>query len=387
MRANKTFFALNAAVFLMMLGVGLNAALLPKRIMDLTGSSSAVGYLASAFAIAYILFQLPMGSLSDKLGFKAFILAGYGFCVLTGILYYISNSAILIFLGRILQGAGEAPIWALAPALISIKFPEHKGAAMGIYNAVLHVGLTLGPLLGLFVFRFFTGNQVFLFYILCCVAGFVMILFGVERVEKNTMITLDSAHFRKILGLLSSRVTLTALFGSTLYGAGYGIFITLVPAYLFSEKGFSQSAVSVFFSLFFLAISLSQLISGHLSDRRGREGFMMGGLVLASLCFGVFPLLAQPLVTAVLATAGLGLGVFYLSSMAFLNEIVPVHLKGTISGAYYLFWGLGYFAGPILLGQLAEAITFAGSFYGFSGALMLEAILMLAAFKAVGKDV
>lgn len=115
MRLNKTLIGLNFAVFTMMLGVGMTMALLPKRVIDLTASNSAVGYLASAFALSYIILQVPIGNLSDKLGFKLFLVIGYLVCALTGVIYYFSTTANTVFIGRILQGAGEAPVWALAP--------------------------------------------------------------------------------------------------------------------------------------------------------------------------------------------------------------------------------------------------------------------------------
>ena len=42
-----------------------------------------------------------------------------------------------------------------------------------------------------------------------------------------------------------------------------------------------------------------------------------------------------------LTLAAFGLGAFYLASMARLNDAAPVELKGSISGAYYLAWGIG----------------------------------------------
>lgn len=56
------------------------------------------------------------------------------------------------------------PIWALAPALLSIKFPDSKGKAMGIYNATLHIGLTMGPILGIILLKFWSSDLAFLFY-------------------------------------------------------------------------------------------------------------------------------------------------------------------------------------------------------------------------------
>ena len=59
----------------------------------------------------------------------------------------------------------------------------------------------------------------------------------------------------------------------------------------------------------------------------------------------------------ILALASFGLGTFYLASMAFLNENVAAVFRGAISGAYYLFWGIGMFAGPLILGMIIGKIV------------------------------
>ena len=377
MGQKKTLIGLNLSVFIMMLGVGMIVVLLPKKIIDFTGSDSMVGYLASAFAISYILLQVPIGNLSDKLGFKLFLFFGYLLCSATGLLFYFANSANLIFLGRIFQGAGEAPIWALAPALLSIQFPESKGKVIGIYNAAIHMGLTIGPILGIVVLKVWTGNQPFLFYAFVCFLGAVITLFSVENINKKQVIDKESMNLKKILTLMSDRNTFVALFGITLYGAGYGVFLTIIPAFLIGQKGFNQTLIGVYFSLFYVAISLSQIITGHFSDKIGREIFMILGLIVAALGVGIFPGLGHPFITIILALAGLGLGVFYLASMAFLNEQVPNSLKGTISGAYYLFWGIGFFLGPIVVGRLGELPGFNKGFIIFSMALVVEVVTMI----------
>nr|WP_007954538.1 MFS transporter [Pelosinus fermentans] len=127
---DKTLLGLISAVFLMMVGVGMIVALLPQRIVDLDGNGQSVGYLASAFAISYIVLQVPIGTLSDKLGFKPFLILGYLLCFITGLSFYFSSSSIMIFLSRLLQGAGEAPIWALA-CFVIIKISSCKGKSNG----------------------------------------------------------------------------------------------------------------------------------------------------------------------------------------------------------------------------------------------------------------
>jgi MFS family permease len=376
MYRDRSLIGLNLAGFLMMLGVGMIVALLPQRIIDITGSAASVGYLAAAFAFSFIMFQLPLGNLADKRGFKFFIVLGYLLCSVTGLLYYFSDSARYIFLGRFIQGMGEVPIWALVPALLSVKYPLSKGKVMGVYNGVFHLGLTAGPILGVLLAKIWPGNQAFLFYSLVSLLGAVVILVAVDNVStgESKKVTMD---FIKMIWLLSNKQILITLAGITLYGAGYGIFLTVLPAFLMGYKGFDAVQIGLFFSFFYMAISLSQIITGPLSDKLGRKMFMVAGLFMASTGFFTFLYAGQSLaVSMILTLASLGLGVFYLSSMAFLNDNTHDSLKGTISGAYYLFWGAGMFCGPIAMGKLISVSAKAG-FIAYAVLLVIEALIMM----------
>lgn len=171
---------LNLSVFLIMLGVGMIMSLLPHEVLALTESNLDVSYITSAFAVSYIILQIPIETLSDRYGFKIFFTGGYLLCCLAGMIYYFSDSLALIFVGRIVQEAGEALIWALAPALLSIKYPISKGKAMSSYNAVLHPGLMLGPILGIAVLNFWSDNLAFLFYAAVCLTEAAIIYFWVD---------------------------------------------------------------------------------------------------------------------------------------------------------------------------------------------------------------
>ena len=108
---------------------------MPQRILDFSGSLTSVGYLASFFALSYLAVQLPTGALADRLGAKTFLVLGYALCCISGFVFFSAGSPEMLFLGRFIQGAGEAPVWALRPALLSLAYPLAKGKVIGIYNA------------------------------------------------------------------------------------------------------------------------------------------------------------------------------------------------------------------------------------------------------------
>jgi MFS family permease len=146
------------------------------------------------------------------------------------------------------------------------------------------------------------------------------------------------------------------LSGVLIYGACYGVFISVLPGHLILAQGFSPVSVGIFFALFYLSVSLSQLIVGPLSDRFGRHQYMVAGLVMVATGLATFVHIPYPWVFLPLILASLGLGVFCVSSLTHLNECAPADLKASISGSYYLAWGFGYFLGPVVLGYLDEHV-------------------------------
>jgi MFS family permease len=251
----------------------------------------------------------------------------------------------------------EVPVWALAPALLSLQYAGTKGKAIGIYNASFHLGLSAGPLLGILLGQFMgEDNPAFLFYTLVSFAGGLIIYLFVENPPSRGVINVERVDLNKIRPVVTNPLTLVVLLGIALYGAGYGLAVTIIPAFLISAKGFDQAAISLSFSLFYIAISLSQLVAGPFSDKKGRQGVMVCGLVMAAAGLAVFSPLQQPWINVALTLTSLGLGTFCVSSMAYLNETASDSLKGTISGAYYLFWGLGYFLGPLAAGEAGSSM-------------------------------
>lgn len=331
-------------------------ALLPQKIIYLSGTVSSVGYLASAFALTFVLIQIPIGKLSDRFGFKPFIVSGYFICAGTGLLYYFSDSANLIFIGRMLQGIGEVPIWALAPALLAIQYPTQKGKVMGLYNASLHCGLTAGSLSGIWVAKIWQGNEAFLLFTgMSFLGGLLIVLFVKDPEKKSNAVAAKSVIKRTpdkvdLLSLASKPENGVVFAGILLYGAGYGIFVTMIPGFLISVKQSDQTLVGIFFVLFYIAVSLSQLVASPISDHRGRKPVMLAGLATAIVGMALFSGFSLPWLLVFLTLAAFGLGTYCVSALAFLNERVSDELKGTISGAFYFFWGIGYFTGPLLLG-------------------------------------
>jgi MFS family permease len=329
--------ALVSAAFCMMVGVGAIVSILPQRILDLSGGRISLGLLSTSFAVAYVAAQLPVGYLADRFGARAFLVGGYLTCAAAGLVFFLAPRAGAIFAGRIVQGLGEAPVWALGPALLSVAYADRRAAAMGRYNAAIHIGLTAGPLIGYLA----RGSAAFGVYGVLCLVG-AAILAG-ARAGDDHRPAMDARRVRPadVGRLLTAPGVGSALWGILLWGGAYGMFLTVIPGFLIVSHRAPAGLTTLFFVMFYLMISLSQLVVGPLADRLGRRRFMRAGLAVGAVGLGLFPFAGLWGAMGLLTLAAFGLGAFYLASMARLNDTAPDTLKGSISGAYYLAWGVG----------------------------------------------
>ena len=248
---------------------------------------------------------------------------------------------------------------------------------IGVYNASIHLGLTTGSLLGIQLSQVWQGNEAFLVFAGGSFLGGVGILYLVENpchvVESKQTLNVD---YTRLSSLITDREYLLVFVGILFYGAGYGIFLTIIPAFLMHVKHVEQTGVGIFFTLFYVAISISQLIAGPFTDRMGAKLPMISGMLITALGTALFAHFPQPWCYGVLTAASFGLGVFCVSSMSFLNERVPYALKGTISGAFYVSWGIGYFLFPLILGNINARGKSVEGFWMLSSLFLVEALIL-----------
>ena len=275
----------------------------------------------------------------------------------------------MLFAGRVLQGLGEAPVWALGPALLSAHHADRRAAAMGRYNAAIHIGLTAGPLVG-YLCR---GNDAFGLYAVLCLAGATILGWGLRGETRLPFSGAQRVRVRDVARLLSAPGVGGALWGILLWGGAYGMFLTVIPGFFIVHHKAPAGATALFFALFYLMISLSQLFAGPLVDRLGRRRFMRAGLAVGAAGMGLFPFAGLYGGVFLLTLAAFGLGVFYLASMARLNDTAPVALKGSISGAYYLAWGVGMGVAAMAVESVSASLHPSAGFVAFACLLAMQA--------------
>ena len=121
---------------------------------DLSLSDIQVGYIFTAFLVAYTIFQVPAGVLGDRLGPRAVLFAtGVGWAVTTlltglvpGLLIRGSAAALTALLViRFVHGIEESATYPVAMTAVSDWFPSSQHAFI---NSLIFTGSTLGAAFG-----------------------------------------------------------------------------------------------------------------------------------------------------------------------------------------------------------------------------------------------
>jgi MFS family permease len=140
-------------LFLDVLGIGLIIPILPKLIEQLSGGNVAsaahtFGWLAALYSLMQFVFAPVLGSLSDRFGRRAVILASLLGSGLDYLLLAFAPSLPWFFLGRIVAGITGANIAAANAYIADVSPPEKRAANFGLVAAAFGLGFIAGPALG-----------------------------------------------------------------------------------------------------------------------------------------------------------------------------------------------------------------------------------------------
>jgi MFS family permease len=145
----------------------------------------------------------------------------------------------------------------------------------------------------------------------------------------------------------------------------------LLPLF-FAQGGLGVTAVAAIAAAYPLSWGVLQLGTGALSDRWGRRPPIVGGMALQGLALAAMPLARGegPWLAAAVAL-GLGTALVYPTLLAAVGDVAQPSWRASAVGVYRLWRDLGYAAGALLSGAVADLA-------GIPAAILAVAALTLA---------
>ncbi len=356
------FWSLVGATFLGFLGMGtVLPALAPHVRYDLGGSDRTVGWVIGTFSFVALGARFFSGPLADRKGRKITFLAGLFSCALAGGAYLLPLHLAGAYLGRVLQGFGEACLYTGAAAwAVEVAGVERSAQALGYLSSAIWGGVSLGPAIGHLLGTF---RHAALLQVAAALTSLALAAFVKEDVEPS--LEIEKRHWFPS-HLLSPGLAIG--FVNVHYPVVAGFLILHLARYGNSgAAAFSTYALVILFSRFFL---------GGLPDRIHPSITFYSGLV--AMAVGLLLIAAGPSpAIAILAAGILGFGFsFPWSSVAATvlrktPEAEHGSTIGLLSAFYDLFVGLSSLA--------AGAVSYR---FGYAAAFCMAALALVAAAVA-----
>jgi len=124
--------------------------LLPLYVKGLGMEAFHVGMLLAIFAVMFIILQFPIGTISDRYGRLAPAVAGLVLGIVSLLLMPAVGVFSLLAVAMALYGVAYGAIFpAISALVVDHTRPEERGTAIGIFHALLTVGVAVGaPVMG-----------------------------------------------------------------------------------------------------------------------------------------------------------------------------------------------------------------------------------------------
>lgn len=374
------------AAFLIALGFGLVAPVLPQFATTFDVGATAAAVIVSIFAFMRLLFAPAGGALIGKLGERP--------VYVTGLLIVAASTAacafaqdywqLLIFRG--LGGAGSVMFTVASMALvIRLAPPESRGRVSGAYASAFLIGNVCGPIVGGLLAGF--GLRVpFLAYAGALVLAALVVQTQLSHDPGSGGRDSSGAPAMRLGEALGDSAYRASLLSSFANGwATFGVRMATVPLFAVAALGAGPEAAGWALAVFAAGNALALTFSGRLADSLGRKPMMITGLVLTGAATGGIGL-TQGLVLFLAASllAGVGAGLLGPAQQAAVADVIGRERSGgRVLAVYQMTADIGAILGPVFTGLVADAFGYGWAFAATGAVLLLAAVGWLLARETV----
>lgn len=324
------------------------------------------------------LLKVYSGYFTDKYKKKKPVaFAGYS----TGLLYKVAlltaGSWFGILAARVIDRIGKGIRTAPRDVMVSESAGEGKaGFAFGIHKSLDMAGSAIGILGAYFLIKMADGNFDFklIFAVSMIPAVLSLLMFFKIKEKKEVHEVKKRERFWENIKMLDGQLKLY-IFVVVIFtlGNSSNAFLLLRA----KSVGFSDVDVILLYFLYNITASLLAIPAGRRSDRIGRKRLLVAGYLVFAIVYAGFAFaFSKTFVLLLFALYGVYTAMIAGVERAFIAEISPKDLKGTMLGLHSTAAGMALLPASMIAGVLwtkfGAAISFAfGSILALSAAIIL----------------
>lgn len=348
-------WALTVAILAVGIDAYIVAGVLPAIAVDLGEPISAVGLLASAYALPTALLAPFFGPLSDRRGRRTALTVGLVIFGSSAAACVVAPSLVLLIVARGVNGLGAAIILPAAYAYAGdLPDPALRSRAMGILAASFPLATLLGLPVGALIATLTGWRGTFVFITLVGVLALVGVrtLCPPDRPSASVPLGYRASYGRVLrdrhaLGLLV--VTFAWFVGPT------GVFVYL-SEFMHITHGLPVEQAGLTLMVVGLVGVVASRTSGRVMAAIGPRTAVLTAIVLFGSAALVMPLTAFSLPISLLALGVWAAGTWF--GMPAIQSIVAAHsdsVRGTLLAFNASALNLAGVVGPALIGSLIAA--------------------------------
>lgn len=305
----------------------------PKQIIQLT---------IAVYLFGFSLSQLIYGPLSDQIGRRKVILIGLVICTIGSVICALANSALILIIGRFIQGTGIGGSVALTRAMMRDVYRGNRLSRVGSQlSTISSFTLAMAPTLGGYLQSWFDWRANFIFLLIYCGTAWVIVWRLLPETNKsfNPLATQLRTLTVNYFLLLSNRQFMGSVLCSSFALSGVIAYATASPFLFQVTLHFSPVEYGCLAIFIAAGLSIGAFVNSKLVMRLGmRMMLLIGGnlMVFAGILMASFYMLGHVNVYVILIPVILFIiGAGFIYSNAFAIAFTPfAHMAG-IAGALY----------------------------------------------------
>jgi len=359
--------------FGLMLANGMVFPIVSLYAKEFTTSLWLIGLCAAVFWITRMFLEVPIGFLSDRTSrhqiiFSGIIISGISFAFAAFItdIYQLMGT-------RALVGVGTVAFFVATLAYVADHFSsETRGKALGILQAIEFSTITIGSSLGGYLAAIFSFRSVFIIAALVQIGIFTFAITS-KILRENGNFALRKAHARSFG---SSQDFLSILLIKEVAIASFAIFVVqimdsglfvIIPLYADEILELGLTEIGLMMATRGVGVGVGAVLGGFLFDKLYPRRHLIN-YVLAFAIGGIAIFLFTStnilvLLSSFMFLAGVSFGLVYSTTPALVASSTAHHSVGTAMGTWRIFYDLGGFTSPIILGGIVEFMGFVAPFY------------------------
>ena len=371
----KKILPLNTIISLRMFGLFLVLPVLSVYALDMSGSShTMVGIIIGGYAITQMLFQVPFGAMSDKIGRKKTIVIGLIIFAIGSLIAGMATNIYTLLIGRLLQGAGA--IGSVITATISdVVKEEDRGKAMAMMGGSIGMAFAISMVAGPTIATYFGGVPT-LFYFVTFLAFFSIFILlkyvPTPPVIKHTYLQSDKFKLFENKNLMKMNITNMLVKGFMTFA------FMIIPIVLTKTYGWDKSDLYKIYLPSMVVGILAMGPAAMIAEKKGKFKLILllgiAFLTIAYFIIGISHTYSMFMVGIVVFFIGFNLQEPILQSLA--SKYAKVHQRGKVLGIFNSFGYFGTFLGGFVGGILLDTTTLSNIAYSIILLCILWAIMI-----------